>query len=81
MKLLEATEPTSFVARMARLIARCESVKLTALGAAEARRAGDLTGARSTAHWVADATGDRRGAARHDVKLAAKLGGLDGARP
>lgn len=75
--LLDAGELARFVPRLGKLIARCDSVKLSALAAADARRVGDLTGAATTADWVAEATGDKRGKARHDLELAAKLGDLD----
>lgn len=70
-------ELAEFVPAVSRVIARFDAVRLAALAAADAKRVGDLTGAKSTAEWVADATGEKPGRARRDVELAAKLDDLD----
>jgi hypothetical protein len=71
-----ASQLAELVPALASMVARFEAVRLAALRAADRARVGDLAGMPDTASWAAAMTGEKRGKARGDVELGAKLAGL-----
>ena len=74
---LDAPDLAVRIPDIAKLIAAGEAAKLEGVRLADALHVGDLTGARSTADWIADVTREKPGRARRDVDLAARLDDLD----
>ena len=73
---LAAPQLAVMVPAVAKVIARFEAVRLSAVRAADRANVAAASGMASTADWMAAATGEKRGKARGDVELAGKLAGL-----